>query len=273
MSIIEALLYGIIQGAAEFLPISSSGHLALAQSIFGAKNIETDYFMFNVLLHLATLVAVAIVYYRDLWNVIKAFFSLVGKLFSGRLKKEPLTASEKLTFNLILATVPLAVGALISDKVEALSGMPKVIGALLILNGCMLWLSDRIKASGAVELRPLQALAVGLIQLVGVLPGISRSGSTITGGRLFGLDRQEAVRFSFLLSVPAILGANILSLRDIAENPVETELLLPFAVGAAAAILVGIAAIKLLQLVANKHKFGIFAVYCAAVGAAALIFA
>ena len=266
MSIIEALLYGIIQGAAEFLPISSSGHLALAQSIFGAKNIETDYFMFNVLLHLATLVAVAIVYYRDLWNVIKAFFSLVGKLFSGRLKKEPLTASEKLTFNLILATVPLAVGALISDKVEALSGMPKVIGALLILNGCMLWLSDRIKASGAVELRPLQALAV-------VLPGISRSGSTITGGRLFGLDRQEAVRFSFLLSVPAILGANILSLRDIAENPVETELLLPFAVGAAAAILVGIAAIKLLQLVANRNKFGIFAVYCAAVGAAALIFA
>src|SRR5699024_6525427 len=104
---------------------------------------------------------------------------------------------------------------------------PKVIGALLILNGCMLWLSDRIKASGAVELRPLQALAVGLIQLVGVLPGISRSGSTITGGRLFGLDRQDAVRFSFLLSVPAILGANILSLRDIAENPVETELLLP----------------------------------------------
>ena len=94
MSIIEALLYGIIQGAAEFLPISSSGHLALAQSIFGAKNIETDYFMFNVLLHLATLVAVAIVYYRDLWNVIKAFFSLVGKLFCGRLKKEPLTASE-----------------------------------------------------------------------------------------------------------------------------------------------------------------------------------
>ena len=271
MSIIEALLYGIIQGAAEFLPISSSGHLALAQSIFGAKNIETDYFMFNVLLHLATLVAVAIVYYRDLWNVIKALFSLVGKLFSGRLKKEPLTASEKLTFNLILATVPLAVGALISDKVEALSGMPKVIGALLILNGCMLWLSDRIKASGAVELRPLQALAVGL--LVGVLPGISRSDSTITGGRLFGLDRQEAVRFSFLLSVPAILGANILSLRDIAENPVETELLLPFAVGAAAAILVGIAAIKLLQLVANKNKFGIFAVYCAAVGAAALIFA
>lgn len=274
MGVLEAVLYGIIQGIAEFLPISSSGHLALAQSIFGAKNPETDYFTFDVLLHLGTLIAVVIVFRKDLLQIVKAFFTLLKKLFTHRLG-EGLTHDEHLTVLLMIATVPLVIGALLSNYVEALYSMPKIIGALLILNGCMLFLCDKV-SKGTAPLHKLKykgALFIGLIQLAGVLPGISRSGSTITGGLLTGLDRSEAVRFSFLLSVPAILGANILKLADIAKSPAASDMWLPFILGTAAAVIAGIGAIKLLEFIAGKNKFGLFTIYCAAVGLLALIFA
>ena len=271
MNIITAVLYGIVQGLTEFLPISSSGHLSLLQNIFGT-DIESS-IAFTVLLHLGTLAAVIIAYHKDVWELIKGFFSLLKKLFTGHIK-DGLTGGERVLVMLIIATLPLAVGAVLESKVEALSGMSWLIGIFLIFNGFMLWMSDKI----AVGNRPLekgnwrQALFVGLIQLIAVMPGISRSGSTITGGLFAGFSKKDAVRFSFLLSIPAILGANILKLPELISDPSFSANALPYLCGVLAAALSGFAAIKLLQYISSAKKLSVFSVYCIAVGLAAIIY-
>ena len=273
MSIISAVLYGILQGLTEFLPVSSSGHLALIQNIFGAEDMESTYLSFTVLLHLGTLAAVIAVYYKDVWEIIKGFFSLLGKLFTGR-TKEKLLPGERLFLMLLVATLPLVPGALISGKVEALSRISWLIGAFLILNGVMLWLSDKlsVRRFALEDMKPRHALFIGCIQLIGIMPGISRSGSTITGGLFAGLDRKDAVKFSFLLSVPAILGANVLELPKLINDPLFSENALPYLCGVAAAALSGFAAIRLLQYIAGSKKLSVFSLYCIAVGAAAIIY-
>lgn len=271
MSILEAIFYGIVQGLAEFLPISSSGHLAAIQNLFGGKNLETDFFTFDVLLHLGTLAAVMLVYRKDVFKLIKGFFSLVKKIFKGKLKNG-LEKYEKLVICLVIATLPLIPAAFVKDYVEALYGMTKVIGVLLIINGLMLFVSDKLAKKQGGEITQKRALGIGLVQLCGLLPGISRSGSTITGGLLLGVERKEAVKFSFLLSIPAIVGANILSVFDLAEHPISSSEILPYVIGMITAAIAGIAAIKLLEYITNKNKFGVFTVYCAAVGVLLLIF-
>ncbi|MBP3387992.1 MAG: undecaprenyl-diphosphate phosphatase [Clostridia bacterium] len=270
MSIIEAIFYGIVQGLAEFLPISSSGHLSAIQNLFGGKDLETDFFTFDILLHLGTLAAVLLVYRKDVLELIKGFFSLVRKIFKGELKNG-LEKYERLVICLVIATLPLIPAAFLKDYVEALYGMTKVIGALLIFNGTMLFVSDKLAKKQGGEVTEKRAIGIGLIQLVALLPGVSRSGSTITGGLLLGVDRKEAVKFSFLLSIPAIVGANVLSVFDLADNPIASSDILPYALGMIAAALSGIAAIKLLQYITNKNRFGLFTIYCVAVGVVLLI--
>ncbi len=272
MGILEAIIYGIIQGIAEFLPISSSGHLALAQNFFGTQT-ESG-FTFNIALHLATLVSVCIVFRKDVLMLIKGFFSLVKKLFTGKLK-QGLTSGERLFLMLCVATLPLIPVKLLGldESVEALSGISYAVGILLILNGAMLIVSDRLRAKNITAenggyLRPL---GVGVMQaLLGILPGISRSGSTITGGRIFGYSREEAVRFSFLMSIPAILGACVTELPDMFEEGFSAEMLAPVLAGAATAAVVGFFAIKLLQYLTKNKSFTFFAVYCIIIGIAAI---
>ncbi len=271
MSILEAVFYGLLQGIAEFLPISSSGHLALAHNFFGTEGAE--YLAFDILLHVATLLAVAIVYHKELWLVIKGFFTLCGKLVFGKLKKEGLDFGERLFLMLCLATVPLVPVALLSDYVEAIGGTSWLIGLLLIFNGAMLFFSDRL-AKGTLTLENAgwkRPFVIGCVQMLGVLPGISRSGSTITGGRLCGLTREDAVRFSFLMSVPAILGASVLELPDFFAQGMESSLVLPCIVGSLSALVVGIMAIKLLQFFSQKKGFTVFSIYTALIGIAAII--
>lgn len=273
MGVLEAIIYGIIQGVAEFLPISSSGHLALAQNFFGTET--ENGFAFSVALHLATLVSVCVVYRADLLVLIKGCFSLVKKLFTGKLK-QGLDKGEKLFLMLVVATLPLVPVKLLGldDAVEALSGISWAIGVLLIINGIMLFISDRLKSSNITAenggfLRPL---GVGVVQAIfGVMPGISRSGSTITGGRIFGFSREEAVRFSFLMSIPAILGACVFEIPDMFSEGVGTELLVPLLAGALTAAAVGFFAIKLLQYLSANKSFTFFAIYSVVVGAAAII--
>lgn len=273
MGILEAIIYGIIQGIAEFLPISSSGHLALVQNFFGKAS--PDNFAFNIALHLATLISVCIVFRKDVLALIKGFFTLIGKLFTGRIK-QGLDDGERLFLMLCVATLPLIPIALLGldKKVEYLSGISFAVGILLIINGCMLFFSDRLskgnmKVSEGGWLRPL---GIGVMQAVfGILPGISRSGSTITGGRLFGYSREEAVRFSFLMSIPAILGACVTELPDLVKNGVGSDFIVPVLVGSAVAAVVGFFAIKLLQYLSKNKSFTVFAVYCIVIGAAAVI--
>ena len=274
MSIVSAILYGIIQGLAEFLPISSSGHLAIAHGLFGAANLDTDYFTFDILLHLATLVAVLIVYYKDIFPLIPAFFRVIGKIFRGRFRLSECDASEKMLVYLIIATIPLVAAVFLNDKVEALSQYVKVVGAILILNGVVLFLSDRISKGNKelADVKPRNALAVGLCQLCAILPGLSRSGSTITGGRLCGFTREFVVKFSFILSIPAILGANIFKIPDLIENPIPAAELPAYGLGMLAAAVTGILAMKLLAYISKKSNFRIFSLYCVIVGAVAVIF-
>lgn len=273
MKILESVLCGIVQGAAEFLPISSSGHLALMHRIFASDTFSGSNMTFDILLHLATLFAVFIVYFKDIIALIPAFFRLVGKMFRGKFKLADYTSEEKFVLFLIIATLPLIAAVFIKDYVEIVSSYYKVVGAILIVNGIMLLLGDLIKKDGreVASLERKDAFAIGLFQLVAILPGLSRSGSTITGGRIMGLSREEAVRFSFILSIPAIIGANITNISSLAD--ITSADILPYVLGMLAAFITGLAAIKLLIFISKKSNFRVFAVYCFIVGAVAVIFA
>lgn len=273
MDILSAAIFGLIQGLAEFLPISSSGHLAIAHSISGT-NLDTDYFTFDILLHLATLVAVLIVYAKDVFPLIPAFFRLLGKIFKGKFKLKECDDTERLLIYVVIATIPLVAAVFLNDKVELLSGYTKVVGAILIFNGIVLFLSDLIP-NGKTDIsdaKPQNALIVGLCQLCAIFPGLSRSGSTITGGRLCGFSREFAVKFSFILSIPAIIGANIFKIPDMINDPVPSTDIPAYIVGMAVAAITGILAMKLLQYVSKKSNFRIFSVYSVIVGILTVIF-
>lgn len=274
MNILSAILYGIIQGLTEFLPVSSSGHLAIAGAILGKGDIEADNFTFFILLHLATLVAVLIVYAKDVFPLIPAFFRLVRKLFRGKHRLSDFDECERMVIFVLIATLPLIAAVFINDYVEAMSSYVKIVGGILIFNGIVLFLSDRISAGNKDlgEIKPKNALAVGLCQLLAIFPGLSRSGSTITGGRLCGFSREFAVKFSFILSIPAIIGANIFKIPDMVNNPVPASDIPAYAIGMLVAALTGVAAMKLLAYISKKSDFKIFSVYCATVGILAVIF-
>lgn len=274
MSIFLAILYGIIQGIAEFLPISSSAHLAIAQNMFGMENLEASYFTFDILLHFGTLVAVFIVYYKDIFALVPAVFTMLGKVFKGKFKLSEYTENERFVIFVIIATLPLFVGVLFKDYVEAIGNYTKVIGGILLFNGIVLFISDKLE-KGTISLdntKPIHALFIGLCQMCALVPGLSRSGSTITGGLFMGFKRELAVKFSFIMSIPAILGANVLSLADIAENPIAKTDIIPYIAGTVAAAVVGILAMKLLIYISKKSNFRMFSYYCWAVGILAIIF-
>ena len=266
MNIFEAIIYGIVQGVAEFLPISSSGHLALSQNFFGTGSAD-DFFGFNILL-----IAVFVMYYKDVWDLIKGFFALCARPFNGKLKAK-LLFHEKLFLMVCAATVVLVPAALAADYVESLADISWAIGLLLIINGFMLFVSDKLnKGENSLENSGvLRTFYIGIFQLFGILPGISRSGSTITGGLLNGLNRKDAVRFSFLMSIPAILGANVLELFGSKGNIFADVGVVPCLVGMTVAALSGMLAIKILQFFASKKSFTPFAVYCLLVGVASII--
>lgn len=276
MSALEAVFFGIVQGLGEFLPISSSGHLAFFHNLFGT---EENRMSFDILLHLGTLAAVCIVYYKDIWDLIKAFFSLTGKIFRekfrfGRIK---LSVNEKFFVMLLVALIPLVIGALVEDAVEVIGTYTWAIGILWIFNGILLYASDRVaarrKATAPEKCEKSKnfksAVIVGLWQLLAILPGVSRSGMTTTGGMLCGFDREYAVKFSFILSIPAILGANILSIKDF--TAIESTQIVPYLCGMLAAMLSGLLAIKLLTYISKRKDFRVFSVYCFIIGILAII--
>ena len=280
-----ALFYGIIQGLAEFLPISSSGHLALFQSLFNVGDTE-GLFTFNILLHFGTLMAVLVMYRKDIFPLIPAFFTLCGKLFTGKLflrsegkdgKKGSLslnvTLSERMVILIIIATLPLILTFFYKDYVELLNAYPKVIGGILIFNGVVLFVSDRLARTGKslAGASPADAVTVGLLQAVAVVPGLSRSGTTITAGLLRGFDREFAVKFSFILSIPTILGACVLEIPEVIENPIAKADILPYILGMVTAALVGFADMKLLTFISKRSNFTVFSFYCWAVGILAVI--
>lgn len=268
MTYFMSAVLGFVQGVAEFLPISSSGHLTLFQHFFGMP--EPDQ-LFNVLLHFATLLAVCVVYWRDIWEMIVEFFSFFGDLFSHRSYRGNPPEARRMVLLIIVGTLPLFLVLPIQDKVEAFGNHPFFVCGALLVTGCILFLSDQM-ASGRKTVRNatlLDVLLVGVAQGCATIPGLSRSGCTISAGMLRGFDRKFAVRYSFLMSLPAVLGATLLKVLDVMEleEGVPMENVPKYLLGMAVAAVVGYFSIRLVQLLASRGRFGAFAFYCWGAGA------
>ena len=276
MNYLFSIAMGFLQGVAEFLPISSSGHLTLFQYFFSPEqNPEELDMLFTILLHFGTLISVCVYYWQDVIGMIREFFLGLADLFSRRgsgYGRPP--EARRLVLMIIVATLPLFAVLLVKDAVDAAFSNVTFVSAALIVTGFLLFFSDRM-ARGRKNARSatmVDALLVGCAQAVGTLPGISRAGSTISAGMLCGFDRTFAVRFSFLMSLPAVLGANILEVADaIQTGGVDTSRLPMYLVGMVVSGVVGYFAIRLVNLLANKGKFGAFAYYCWAVGIVSLV--
>ena len=267
MTFLSSFLLGLVQGIAEFLPISSSGHLAIAQNLLGMSDAGTVPEFFDVLLHLGTLVAVFVAYWADIKDMVLEFFRGAGDLIHHS-TPNPVPPARRLILLIILGTLPLFVVLPVKDAVQSLSNSMVFIGAALIVTGVLLFVSDRVKKGRKNERTAtwLDVLIVGLGQAIATMPGISRSGMTITTGCFAGFERKFAVRFSFLLSIPAVLGANILSLADAAKAGINWAEVPVYLVGVVTAAVVGYLCIRLLRFIAERGKFGAFAYYCWAVG-------
>lgn len=275
MTISSAILLGIVQGVAEFLPISSSGHLAILQNMF-ALSAGEDHLFFDVLLHLGTLISICVCYWGDIVAMVREVFIVLrgGRRADGTPVQGNLGAA-RLFMMIVVGTLPLFLVLPINDKVEELYYITPFIGVALLLTGCMLFVSDKMTPGKRTEknMRFRDALVIGLCQCVATLPGLSRSGTTITAGIATGLDRNFAMKYSFLLSLPAVLGANLLSfIKAIGSESIDASLIPAYLIGMLAAMLSGIAAISLMKLIAKKSKFGWFAYYCWGAGVLTIIF-
>ena len=272
MSILSAVILGVIQGVAEFLPISSSGHLAIAQNLLGLKIEGSTDGTFDVLLHLGTLIAVFVAYWPDIVDMIREFFLGVKDIARGT-TPTPVPPNRRMILLLIIGTLPLFVIVPIKDYIEGLSANTIVVGCALLITGVLLFFSDRYnrgkKNAGSVPLRDV--LVIGVAQAFATIPGLSRSGTTVSVGCFLGLDRRFALRYSFLMSILAVLGANILNLKDIVDTGVDMTLLPAYISGVVTAAVLGYLSIRLLKFVTEKGKFGAFSYYCWAVGALTII--
>lgn len=263
ISTLHAALLGLIQGLTEFLPVSSSGHLTIASYLLDYDVEGGNLLTFNILLHVATLFAVFAVYYKDVFLMIKAFFGILSDLVRGRGFGFEKDGYRRLVVMLVIATLPAVGSALLFD--DLISSPPMwLVGVFLIVTGLILLLSDRLK-SGNHDFETLsfpRAVGIGVFQAVAVLPGISRSGSTIVGGIFFGLKRENAVRFSFLLSIPAILGALVMDIKDVFSMGAQDAGALSVAVGMIVAAVSGYFAIRLLLNIVRRSKLTYFSIYC-----------
>ena len=265
-----AIFLGFVQGLTEFIPVSSSGHLALFQAI-GLEDIHDRHLFYDVLLHMGTLVAVCVVY----WKEMKDMFASVVALFRGGRDKDgyPVeNAKLRLVFLLVIGTLPLALILPFRGAIEGLGNSMWFVGLMLLITGGFLFFSDKLAQGkrGERQMTVKNAVFIGLLQCIGTLPGISRSGITITGGLMGGLNRGFAVRYSFLLSVPAILGANIVVLfRSMSD--VDWSLMPRYLVGVLVAGITGFVAIHIVKRFVESGRFGIFAYWCWFVGLVAIV--
>ncbi len=268
MTLLQAFVLGIVQGATEFLPISSSGHLVLVPWLLGWRFDPRVAFVFDVLVQLGTLAAVIAFFWRDL-------VSLVRAAFAGLVQRHPLaTAEARLAWLIAVATVPAALaGVLFKDAVERAFASPAAVSAFLLLTAALLYASERLgrPRRDLLSLTVTDALWVGLAQALALLPGVSRSGATMASGLGRGLHRPEAARLSFLMSVPVFLGAALVATRDLAATGQALTLAAPLLVGFVTAGVVGYLAIRWLLAYLARRPLTPFAVYCLLAGLAGLL--
>lgn len=259
MDLWEAVLLGFIQGLTEWLPVSSSAHVLILQELLSSRSV-----LFNALVHGGTLLSVLLTFRSDLIALMKGFLRGLSELRANRTSNLPY--ESKLAFYVLIGTLPAAsVGLLLTDQVEA--SFTKPVAALgLILNSLILYSTKRVDGRGSLDLR--KALLIGLAQSASLLPGVSRSGSTIATGLLADVRREEAARFSFLLSVPIIAGALVL---EVLRSPASEVLSSVSIAGFLSSFLVGLAAIRSLTSAVRRGKLHWFSYYCFPLGVATLL--
>ena len=272
MTYLKAFLLGLVQGVAEFLPISSSGHLAIARNLLNMEGAGDIPEFFDVLLHLGTLGAVIFAYHTELRGLCREGLMLLHLQKPKRgARQDP--ARRRLLLFLIAATLPLIPAAFLSDYLDPLFYDTFFIGFALIATGFLLLAADRYGHGNKTEkaMTLSDALVIGLAQMIAVVPGLSRSGTTISAGMLRGFDRTFAVKFSFFLSIPAVLGANLLSLVKAISAGINWAEVPMYLCGVAAALVSGYLAIFALNRIAQRGKFGGFCYYCWGAGLLTLI--
>ncbi len=272
MSVWNAIILGLVQGITEFLPVSSSGHLSILNNLFDLTSTDDGHLLFDVLMHLGTLAAVFVCYWQD---IVRMFYEVLGLINVGPLagQRQRHYPGARTFIMIVFATLPLVLVLPVHKMIETLYYHNVFIGLALVLTGCMLFVADKMKpgtkTAGGMTIS--DALIIGLCQCVATIPGLSRSGTTITAGIATGLDREFAVKFSFLLSIPAVLGANIVTLVDAFQQGVDIANVPAYLIGMVAAMLSGIGAISFIKRLASKGKFGGFAYYCWVMGVLSII--
>lgn len=263
-----AIVLGVVQGLTEFLPVSSSGHLALMQNILDVHKYLDNALAFDIVLHLGTLVAVFVAFWADFKELVVEFFGFVKDGF--KIKDRPY---RRLIVMLLIATALMVPAALLDGLVSAFMSSTLFIGCALCVTAVMLSFADKSgggeKTSADAPYR--SALVVGAMQLFAVVPGISRSGSTLCGGLFSGFEREFAVKFAFLLSIPAVLGAAVFELPDMFASGFDKSLIVPCIIGFVVSAVFGYLAIKTVQLLTKKRSLRWFGLYCAVVGVVSII--
>ncbi len=270
MTIWQAFILGIIQGLTEFLPISSSGHLVITPFLLGWTIPEEHVFTFDVLVQMGTLIAVIIYYWKYLWKILKA-------VVAGILDKKPFDSQDaKLGWLVVLATIPAILGGLfLKDQVEAAFHSVQITAVFLLITALLMWAAELMskKVNKMEDLSALDAFIIGSFQVLAIFPGLSRSGATISAGILRKLKREEAAKFSFLMSIPIMLGAGVMSINDLIKVPNLNEFLPILAVGFITSAVVGFLSIHWLLKFLNKNKLWLFSVYCVFISIATLVVA
>ena len=253
VTLIEALILAVVQGLTEWLPVSSSGHLVITQKLLELN----PPLIFDVMLHLGTLIVVLIVFRNDIIDIIKAVA-----------KRDFKTEEGKLAFFIVVGSIPIAaIGFVFHDIIESLFSNLLAVGVALIITGSVLFFSE--KRIGKRKMTFLDSLLVGLAQGATIIPGISRSGMTVATGLLRKINQATAFRYSFLLAVPAVLGATVMESRDIVMGNID---LAPLCLGVIISMIVGYGSLKLLHRIVMNEKFHLFAYYCWALGIVIILF-
>lgn len=272
MDIIQAIIMGMVQGLTEFLPVSSSAHLVIVPELMGVKSSLA----FDTLLHVGTLVAVVGYFWKDILAMIKAFISSLTDIFHGNFKQGIKEDSfKRLTWLVLVGTIPAGLmGVLFKDQFESLFSSITAVGFFLLITGVILWgaewITKRNSENQDKEVKDVtfaNSLVIGLFQGFAIAPGISRSGSTIAAGLFLGLDRKLAARYSFLLSIPAILGAALIQAKDIVSFDSGIGVLIG---GFISALIFSYLAVKFMMSYIQKHSLIVFSYYCWIVGALTL---
>ncbi|MDF2377001.1 MAG: undecaprenyl-diphosphate phosphatase [Verrucomicrobiales bacterium] len=261
MNFVEAMILGLVQGLTEFLPVSSSGHLVLTQKLLG---VDDKGVTFEVLVHFGTLLSVIIYFWKPLWRMILSIIPPFGREYA---------AERKMIGYLVIASVPAAIVGFspLKDVFESTYEKPAVVGLFLIVTGAILFLPRLFaKRKGEGEMGIKSAIVMGVGQAFAILPGVSRSGSTIVSGMMAGVKPSAAAEFSFLMAIPAIAAASLLEARKLSE--VDTALLMPYLAGAIVAFVSGLIAIYSVLTAIRRGKFEYFGVYCLVAGMAAFLY-